>query len=105
MQWAKVVWNWIVIVNIGNPKSENSQVYAQKPQQNCTLMNSASGLVTPTNTTRTLSRLSSSEVTSAGTASWDLIIACVGKSSPGRSRYGAKNRFQEPSLEFSSRAT
>jgi hypothetical protein len=27
----------------GNFKSENSQGYAQKPQQNCTFMNSASG--------------------------------------------------------------
>jgi hypothetical protein len=27
----------------GNLKSENSQEYGQKPQQNCTLMNSASG--------------------------------------------------------------
>ncbi len=26
-----------------NLKSENSQVYAQKPQRNCTFMNSASG--------------------------------------------------------------
>jgi hypothetical protein len=26
-----------------NVKSENSQEYAQKPQQNCTFMNSASG--------------------------------------------------------------
>ncbi len=34
-------------VNIvsGNLKSENSQDYAQKPQQNCTFMNSASVLV------------------------------------------------------------
>ncbi len=34
-------------VNIvyGNLKSENSQDYAQKPQQNCTFMNSASGQV------------------------------------------------------------
>ncbi len=66
--------NWIAIVNIGNPKSENSQDYAQKPQQNGTFMNSASGhrgLLS----TRTLSRLSSNEVTSAGTASWLLIIA------------------------------
>jgi hypothetical protein len=30
----KLVWN-------GNLKSENSQDYAQKPQQNCTFMNSA----------------------------------------------------------------
>ncbi len=28
----------------GNLKSENSQDYAQKPQQNCTFMNSASAL-------------------------------------------------------------
>jgi hypothetical protein len=28
-----------------NLKSENSQDYAQKPQRNCTFMNSASGLV------------------------------------------------------------
>ncbi len=40
--------NWGEIglyVNIvyGNLKSENSQDYAQKPQQNCTFMNSASG--------------------------------------------------------------
>jgi hypothetical protein len=27
----------------GNLKSENSQDYAQKPHQNCTFMNSASG--------------------------------------------------------------
>ncbi len=33
-------------VNIvyGNLESENSQDYVQKPQQNCTFMNSASGL-------------------------------------------------------------
>jgi hypothetical protein len=29
----------------GNHKSENSHDYAQKPQQNCTVMNSASVLV------------------------------------------------------------
>ncbi len=35
-------------VNIvyGNLKSENSEDYAQKPQRNCPLMNSASGLFT-----------------------------------------------------------
>jgi hypothetical protein len=32
----------IIIVH-GNLKSENSQDYAQKPQQNCPIMNSASG--------------------------------------------------------------
>jgi hypothetical protein len=30
----------------GNLKSENSQDYAQKPQRNCTFMNSASGCLT-----------------------------------------------------------
>ncbi len=38
----KLVFN-VNIVN-GNLKSENSQDYAQKPQRNCTLMNSASVL-------------------------------------------------------------
>jgi hypothetical protein len=35
----------VFTVNIiyGNLKSENSQDYAQKPQRNCTFMNSASG--------------------------------------------------------------
>jgi hypothetical protein len=42
--WAKVVWNWFVIVNIvyGYLKSENFQGYAQKPQGNCLFMNLAS---------------------------------------------------------------
>ncbi len=39
--WATVVWNNIVYRNI---KSENYQDYAQKPQRNCTFMNSASVL-------------------------------------------------------------
>jgi hypothetical protein len=38
----KLVCNVIVY---GNLKSENSQDYAQKPQRNCTLMNSASGVI------------------------------------------------------------
>ncbi len=40
-KWLKLVCN----VNIvhGSLKAENSQDYAQKPQQNCTFMNSASG--------------------------------------------------------------
>jgi hypothetical protein len=44
--WAKVIWNWFVIVNIEyrNLKSGNSQDYARKPQQNCMSMNSASGV-------------------------------------------------------------
>ncbi len=44
--WAKLVWNCMVCnVNIvyGNLKSEYSQDYVQKPQRNCTFMNSASG--------------------------------------------------------------
>ncbi len=39
----KLVCN-VNIVN-GNLKSENSQDYAQKPRQNCTFINSASGQV------------------------------------------------------------
>ncbi len=40
---AQVVWNWFVYI-YGYLKSDNSQDYAQKPQRNCTFMNSASGL-------------------------------------------------------------
>ncbi len=42
--WAKVETGIYSNVNIenGNLKSENSQDYAQKPQQNCEFMNSAS---------------------------------------------------------------
>jgi hypothetical protein len=36
----KLAWN--VNIEYGNLKSENSQVYAQKPQQNVMYMNSAS---------------------------------------------------------------
>jgi hypothetical protein len=36
-----------VSIEYGNLKSEDSQDYAQKPQQNCTFMNSASGWVSP----------------------------------------------------------
>ncbi len=38
----KLVCN--VNIVLGNLKSDNSQDYAQKPQQNCTFMNSASGV-------------------------------------------------------------
>ncbi len=38
----KLVWN--VNIVYGNLKSENSQNYAQKPQRNCTFMNSVSVL-------------------------------------------------------------
>jgi hypothetical protein len=46
---AKVVLKLVCNVNIvyGNLKSENSEDYAQKPERNCTFMNSASGLVFP----------------------------------------------------------
>jgi hypothetical protein len=38
--WAKAVWNWFVMYTwYRKPKSENS---IQKPQRNCTFMNSAS---------------------------------------------------------------
>ncbi len=42
--WLKVFWNWFCNVSFvfWNLKSENSQDYAQKPQQNCTFMNLAS---------------------------------------------------------------
>jgi hypothetical protein len=39
----KLVCN--VKIVYGNLKFENYQDYAQKPQQNCTLMKSASGLI------------------------------------------------------------
>jgi hypothetical protein len=44
---VKVVWKWFYNIHIvhGNLKSENSQDYAQKPQQNCTFRNLASGKI------------------------------------------------------------
>ncbi len=48
LPWPKSGLKLVCIVNIicGNVKSDNSQDYAQKPQQNCTFMNSTSGEVT-----------------------------------------------------------
>jgi hypothetical protein len=40
-KWVKTVCNLNIVY--GNFKSDNSQDYAQKPQRNCTFMNSASG--------------------------------------------------------------
>ncbi len=39
----KLVCNVNIVYGNGNLKSENSEFYAQKPQRNCTIMNSASG--------------------------------------------------------------
>jgi hypothetical protein len=46
--WSKSGLKLVCNVNIGygNHKSENSDNYAQKPQRNCTFLNSASGHVT-----------------------------------------------------------
>jgi hypothetical protein len=40
----KLVCNVKIVYGSESLKSENSQDYAQKPQRNCTVMNSASGL-------------------------------------------------------------
>jgi hypothetical protein len=42
-KWLETGLYSVVSIVYGNLKSENSQDYAQKPQRNCTFMNSASG--------------------------------------------------------------